>query len=267
MGFVPTMGALHEGHLSLIRAARDECDTVVASVFVNPAQFGKGEDLDKYPRDLDRDAKMLEAAGADFIFAPCADDMYGSGHVTYVDPTGFDDTREGRSRPGHFRGVATIVTKLLNIVRPTSAYFGQKDAAQCVLIRRIVSDLDMDGDVQIKILETMRESDGLAMSSRNAYLTPEERAVAPIVYRALCAAREMYEARFASGRIDVTTEELVEATMGVLETEERVAEVHYVSVDDRKGMLPLDRVGEEGAVISLACVIGSVRLIDNVVLE
>eukprot|EP00956_Cyclotella_meneghiniana_P005310 scaffold6683_cov68-Cyclotella_meneghiniana.AAC.4 len=237
VGFVPTMGALHEA-----RAARAENDLVVASIFVNPTQFLEGEDLDKYPRQLDKDVELLGELGV-----------------------GFDDTKEGISRPGHFRGVATIVTKLFNLVQPTNAYFGQKDAAQCVLIRRIVDDLDMD--VNVKVMDTVREKDGLAMSSRNAYLTEDERKKAPILYKALCAARELFESRYARGMDELDAIDLREVVEEVLKLEPLIKQVQYIAVDDLEQMQPLDKVGSSGCIISLACIVGSVRLIDNIVLR
>ncbi|KAL3783431.1 LOW QUALITY PROTEIN: hypothetical protein HJC23_002858 [Cyclotella cryptica] len=262
VGFVPTMGALHEGHLSLARAARSQNDVVVASIFVNPAQFLQGEDLDKYPRQLEKDVELLREVGVDHVFAPASDTMYRENHVTYVEPMGFDETREGSFRPGHFRGVATIVTKLFNIVQPTNAYF---DAAQCVLIRRITDDLDMD--VNINIMDTVREEDGLAMSSRNAYLTADERERAPVIYKALCAAREVFESRLARGLEEVTADDLRDVVNNVLQTESLIKEIQYIAVDDLEQMRPLETVGSEGCIISLACILGSVRLIDNIVLR
>jgi pantoate--beta-alanine ligase len=191
------------------------------------------------------------------VFAPTIDDMYGKNHATYVDPQSFDDTREGRARPGHFRGVATIVTKLLNIVQPTNAYFGQKDAAQCCMIRRVVEDLDMD--LNVVVMDTVREDDGLAMSSRNAYLNAEERKAAPAVYRSLCAAKDMYKRDSGVG-----SSELVDAVERILRGEPLVSEIQYVSVDSQATMQPVEQVGKEGAIVSLACKLGSVRLIDNV---
>jgi pantoate--beta-alanine ligase len=262
VGFVPTMGALHEGHLSLIREARRSNDVVIASIFVNPTQFGAGEDLDKYPRQLEQDKELLTDLEVDHLFAPDCDSMYGPNHVTYVEPEGFDDIAEGVSRPGHFKGVATVVTKLFNIVKPTNAYFGQKDAAQCCLIRRIVHDLDMD--VNVVIMDTVREPDGLAMSSRNAYLTEAERKVAPIVYQSLCTARDSYH---GNGGRPIAAQHLQEVVESILRSEPLVTQVQYVSVDCRETMRPLQNVGKEGAIISLACKIGSVRLIDNMVLK
>jgi pantoate--beta-alanine ligase len=193
------------------------------------------------------------------VFAPTIDEMYGKNHVTYVDPEGFDNIPEGRSRPGHFRGVATIVTKLFNIIQPTNAYFGQKDAAQCCLIRRIVEDLDMD--VNVCIMDTIREKDGLAMSSRNAYLSTEERKVAPAIYRSLCSAKELYAQKSV-----VSSSELIASVESVLRSEPLVSEIQYVTVDSKATMQPIEQMGEEGGVISLACKLGSVRLIDNIML-
>jgi pantoate--beta-alanine ligase len=266
------------GHLSLVREARANNDVLVASIFVNPTQFGPGEDLDRYPRQLERDTQLLTELGVDHLFAPST--MYGQHHVTYIVPEGFDSIPEGRVRPGHFRGVATIVAKLFNIVQPTNAYFGQKDAAQCVLIQRMVQDLDMDVNVVIK--ETIREADGLAMSSRNAYLTADERRAAPIVYQSLCAARRLFH-DFCSTTATTTTppdgtsnmatvlssEALRECVEKALSSEPLVREIQYISVDSRATMQPLTAEGvhrETGCIISLACKVGSVRLIDNIVL-
>jgi len=283
VGYVPTMGALHDGHLSLVKEARSKNDVVIASIFVNPTQFGKGEDLDKYPRQMEQDSKLLQEFGVDHLFAPNKELMYGKNHMTFVDPIGFDDIPEGVSRPGHFRGVATVVTKLFNIVQPTNAYFGQKDAAQCTLIRRIVDDLNMD--VNVQVLDTIRETDGLAMSSRNAYLTPKERMISPVVYKSLCAAKQFYHMIFL-GSVSSSMEEeeddgketegkefsipsntLRDIVEEVLRSEPLVTDIQYVSVDDRETMRPIDVVGKDGAVISLACKVGSVRLIDNIVLK
>jgi len=266
IGFVPTMGALHEGHLSLAREARLKNDIVVASIFVNPTQFGEGEDLDKYPRQLEEDVAKLREIGVDHVFAPNADVMYGKNHATFVEPMGFDQTtKEGISRPGHFRGVATIVTKLFNIVQPTNAYFGQKDAVQCIVIRRIAQDLDMD--VNVQIMDTVREDDGLAMSSRNAYLTDEERERAPILYQSLRVARELFDSRFARGEEEVDASDLREVVTNVLESEPMISRIEYVAIDDLENMRPMEKVGDGGCVVSLACQLGSVRLIDNIVLR
>lgn len=267
IGFVPTMGALHEGHLSLFRAARSQNDVVFASIFVNPTQFGANEDLDKYPRRLGEDIERLASIGVDHVFAPSSSDiMYGKHHVTYVEPTGFDTTREGRQRPDHFRGVATIVTKLFNIVRPSNAYFGQKDAVQCVLVRRIVDDLNMN-DINVHIMDTVREDDGLAMSSRNAYLDAEQRRASPVVYKALCAARELYDSRFSRGMEFIDAAVLREVVEGILKTEPLISTIQYVAIDDVETMQPLAKVGSDGCIVSLACILGTVRLIDNIVLK
>jgi pantoate--beta-alanine ligase len=283
IGFVPTMGALHEGHLSLVKEARESNDIVVVSIFVNPTQFGKGEDFEKYPRQLERDSDLLGEYGVvrnllklaclvlqqtilssvaslkDHLFAPAIEDMYRKNHATFVEPEGFDDIPEGRSRPGHFRGVATIVTKLFNIVQPTNAYFGQKDAAQCSLIRRIVEDLDMD--LHVVVRDTIREGDGLAMSSRNAYLSSEERKAAPIIFKALRTAKEQYLANPS-----ISSDTIAHTVNSILKTEPLIGEIHYVSVDNKATMKPIKQVGEDGGVISLACRVGAVRLIDNIVL-
>jgi pantoate--beta-alanine ligase len=261
VGFVPTMGALHEGHLSLVRQARKENDVVVASIFINEKQFGPHEDLDRYPRQLENDTELLKSLGVDHVWAPSNDEMYGPNFATYVEaPKGFDETREGKARPGHFRGVATVITKLFHIIQPTRAYFGQKDAAQCVLIRRLVQDLNFPLDVTV--LETVRESDGLAMSSRNAYLNTSARRAAPIVYAALCAAKDLYFLTKPS----TTSTMLEEAVRQVLQSESQVDEIEYIACDSYDTMTPLINIGEEIAVLSVAVKIGSVRLIDNVIL-
>lgn len=263
VGFVPTMGALHDGHLSLVKRAKEENEVVIASIFVNPAQFGKGEDLDKYPRQLERDTQLLEDMGVQHLFAP-SEPLYGPNFCSYVDPMGFDNTREGQARPGHFRGVATIVTKLFNIVQPTTAYFGQKDAAQCVVIRRLAQDLDIP--VDIRIMDTVRDEDGLAMSSRNAYLTPEERKAAPVVYRALQAAQELVRQR--QKEQPIPSKDLECAVKSVLQANPLVSDIQYVSVDSYENMMPMDSIGpNDAAIVSLACKIGNVRLIDNILLR
>jgi len=228
---------------------------------VNPTQFGPNEDLDKYPRQLESDTKLLEQLGVDHIFCPA--DMYNEHHRCFIDPVGFDDLREGTARPGHFRGVATIVAKLLNIVQPRRAYFGQKDAAQCVLIKRLVHDLDMD--VEVKIMRTIRESDGLAMSSRNAYLNEEQRKAAGIIFKSLTAALELFEAAFA-GNLPMDANIISETVVGILETEPLVEKIEYVAVDSKETMEPLKEIGPEGAIVSIAVMVGNVRLIDNFVL-
>lgn len=264
IGFVPTMGSLHEGHLSLVREARTNNDYVVVSLFVNPTQFNERDDLEKYPKDLERDTRLLRDLGVDHILAPDSSHMYTNDHLTFIDTSGFDmNVPEGFSRPGHFRGVATIVTKLFNIVQPTNAYFGQKDAAQCALIRRITQDLNID--VNIQVMKTIREHDGLAMSSRNTYLTTEERKVAPVVYESLCAAKNKYEVATVDN-LCITTCRLRDVVVGVLTREPLVTEIQYVSVGCKETMRSLNEVGSNGAIISTACQIGTVRLIDSIVL-
>ncbi|HEY7359083.1 MAG TPA: pantoate--beta-alanine ligase [Ktedonobacterales bacterium] len=256
VGLVPTMGYLHAGHLSLARAARQECAQVVASIFVNPTQFGPREDLSRYPRDLPRDLALLEEAGVDVVFAPAADDVYPPGFACYVDPTGpLVERLEGATRPGHFRGVATVVAKLFQITRPQRAYFGQKDAQQVAVIRRLVADLHFD--LTLRILPTVREPDGLAMSSRNAYLSPDERQAATILYRALQEARRLVDAG------EQNAETLRAALARAIASEPR-AHLDYADVCDPNTMLPLARV-EPGqpALLALAARVGPARLIDN----
>jgi pantoate--beta-alanine ligase len=255
-GFVPTMGALHEGHLSLVRRARELCPRVAASVFVNPTQFNDKKDLARYPRTLERDAEMLRAAGCDILFAPEPGEIYPDGFSTSIDVGAVAKPLEGAMRPGHFAGVAVVVTKLLNIVQPTHAVFGQKDAQQLAVIRRLVRDLDMP--VEVVAGPTMREADGLAMSSRNALLTPEDRAAAPAVFRALSAARDAY----AAGERDA---DRLRALMTDVLGREARASCEYVSVADPITLAELDRVERAGALMSMAVRFGAVRLIDNLV--
>jgi pantoate--beta-alanine ligase len=229
IGLVPTMGAFHEGHLSLFRAAREECDLVVVSLFVNPAQFAAGEDLDRYPRDEERDAKRAEEAGVDVLFVPHPDEIYPPGFQTWVEVEELGRILEGEFRPGHFRGVATVCLKLFNLVRPDRAYFGQKDAQQAAVIRRMVRDLGLDHDLEVRVCPTVRDSDGLALSSRNAYLSPEEREAALSLPRAL----EANDPALLDG-----------------------LEVDYFEIAEL-----------EPRVLAAAVRIGKTRLIDNVVLE
>src|SRR6266850_5156002 len=210
IGLVPTMGALHEGHLSLVREARRMCDVVVVSVFVNTAQFGPGEDYERYPRDLTKDTALLTDYNVDYIFAPTVEEMYPKGFATYVTIEGLSEQLEGLARPGHFRGVATVVTILLNTIRPDFAFFGQKDAQQALIIKRLVRDLAFD--TEVVVLPTVREDSGLAMSSRNAYLSAEEREAATVIHRALMKARETYKAgERSAGRIAETVRTTIEA--------------------------------------------------------
>ncbi len=258
IGLVPTMGALHEGHLGLVREARRMCDVVVVSVFVNPTQFGPGEDFEHYPRDLTQDTALLTDYNVDYIFAPTVDEIYPKGFSSYVTVEGLSEQLEGASRPGHFRGVATVVTVLLNTVRPDFAYFGQKDAQQALIIRRLVKDLALDAE--IVILPTVREDSGLAISSRNLYLTPEEQVAATVIHRALTHAKTAYkEGERSAGQIAV----LVRST---IETEPR-ARVDYVTVADAETLERLDKLDERPILIAVAVYIGKTRLIDNTILN
>ncbi|HEY5444525.1 MAG TPA: pantoate--beta-alanine ligase [Pyrinomonadaceae bacterium] len=258
IGLVPTMGALHEGHLSLVREARRMCDIVVVSVFVNPTQFGPGEDFEKYPRNLTNDTALLTDYNVDYIFAPTVDEMYPKGFASYVNVEGLSDQLEGASRPGHFRGVATVVTVLLNTIRPDFAFFGQKDAQQALIIRRLVKDLAFD--TEIVILPTVREDSGLAISSRNLYLTPDEQASATVIHQALTRAKTAYkEGERSAGRLEI----LVRST---IEVEPR-ARVDYVNVVDADTLEHLDRLDERPILIAVAAYIGKTRLIDNTILN
>lgn len=256
VGFVPTMGYLHEGHVSLARRARDECDRVVASIFVNPTQFGANEDLSKYPRDLKRDLTLLEAAGVDLVWTPDNETMYPPNFATWVEVEGLTKPLEGASRPGHFRGVTTIVAKLFNAVQPQKAYFGQKDAQQAAVIRQMTRDLNFP--IEIVVCPIVREADGLAMSSRNTYLSPDERQAATILFRALTAAKSAYE------RGERKAETLRNIMASVLATEPR-AQVQYVSVADYDTLEELHTVTGK-TLFSMAVFMGKTRLIDNFVI-
>ncbi len=255
LGFAPTMGFLHDGHLGLIRRAKESCGAAAVSIFVNPIQFAPTDDLDRYPRDLPRDLELAEAAGADFVFAPSVAELYPDGFSTTVD-VGLTHGAENAARPGHFAGVATVVAKLFNIVQPTLAVFGQKDAEQCAVIRKLVRDLDLP--IEIDIAPTAREADGLAMSSRNAYLKPEERVIAPALWRALVAAQIAYD----SGARDPAV--LRGAVLTVLAKEPRFM-LDYVSAADPDTLEPLTTPSER-VLLSVAAKLGGTRLIDNVVL-
>ena len=255
VGLVPTMGFLHEGHLSLIRRAREECATVVVSLFVNPKQFGEGEDLDAYPRDEARDAALAEECGADILFAPAADEVYPEGFSTTVDVGGLTDALCGESRPGHFAGVTTVVTKLFNMVAPDVAYFGQKDAQQALVIRKLVRDLDMP--VRIEICPTVREPDGLALSSRNAYLSAEERERALGLNRALRAA----EQAVAAGRIEA--DDVLAAAREQLQ--QAGIEAEYLELRSAQDLAPVERVNGS-TLLAVAAQVGRARLIDNTIL-
>jgi len=253
LGFVPTMGALHAGHVSLVRAARASCDVVASSVFVNPTQFGPGEDLAKYPRALERDCELLEREGVELVFAPAVEEMYPAGAVTWVTVEGLSDKLDGRSRPRHFRGVTTVVAKLFHVVEPDAAFFGQKDAAQVAIIRRMVRDLNLA--VEIVACPIVREADGLAMSSRNAYLSPEERKRALALHRSLMRVRELVEAgeRNADRLTTAGREEFVV---------EGSVRLDYFEIVNPDTLDPVEDVSG-GALVAAAAFVGSTRLIDN----
>lgn len=271
LGFVPTMGALHRGHLSLVRRAKHECKAVAVSIFVNPLQFGPAEDFSRYPRQLDADLALLGNEGVDIAFVPQVQEMFPTEFGTHVAIDGIDEkSEEGKVRPGHFRGVCTVVNKLLNIVQPRKAFFGAKDAVQCIVIRKMVRDLSMDQE--IVVADTVRERDGLAMSSRNQYLTQEERKAAPILYRALSEAHELFRrketwSRSSSGVI--TKRDLVAKVTQILRTEPLVSSIQYISVMDAHDAHELSDSEpiSLGSILSLAVVVGKVRLIDNTTLD
>jgi len=256
IGFVPTMGYLHEGHLTLVRHARAENLSVIVSIFVNPTQFGPQEDFNTYPRDTQRDLNLLEKENVSIVFMPGAEEIYPEGFSTWVDVEKITERLEGGARPGHFKGVATVVCKLFNIVRPQKAYFGQKDAQQLAVIRRMVSDLDMD--LEIVAVPTMREPDGLAMSSRNIYLTKEERQAALCLWKSLCLARGHWE----SGERDAAH---LRQEMTDLIKREPFATIDYISIADPETLEELSTIGDS-ALVSLAVRIGKTRLIDNTLL-
>jgi pantoate--beta-alanine ligase len=256
VGFVPTMGFLHAGHISLVAAARAECDRVVASIFVNPTQFGPNEDLAKYPRDLPRDLDLLDAAGVDLVWTPTAEVMYPSGFQTWVQVEALTLRLEGEIRPTHFRGVTTVVAKLFNAVGPDKAYFGQKDAQQAAVVRRMIKDLDFP--IEIVVCPTLREADGLAMSSRNTYLNPAERRAATVLFRALSAAKSAYD----SG--ERAAEKLRVIVRGIVASEP-LAKLQYVSCADYDSLEELESVRGR-ALISMAVFMGKSRLIDNFVI-
>ena len=257
IGFVPTMGYLHEGHLTLMREARKECDFVVVSIFVNPTQFGPNEDFARYPRDLERDSALCESVPVDIIYFPSVDEMYPKPYLTSVRVSGITDTLCGASRPGHFEGVATVVAKLFNIVMPDVAYFGQKDAQQVAVIQRMVTDLNMD--LEIRPVAIVREPDGLAMSSRNVYLSPEQREAALVLSRSL----QMAQRRVAEGERDMAA--LREAIRTVIAAEP-LGEIDYVEIVDMLTLKPVERL-EDRALAALAVRFGKTRLIDNCILS
>jgi pantoate--beta-alanine ligase len=259
IGLVPTMGYFHEGHLSLMRRARQECDLVVVSLFVNPIQFGPQDDFRSYPRDEKRDAEMAEKEGMDVLFIPSVSEMYPEGYSTYVEVQRLTEGLCGKFRPGHFRGVTTVVLKLFNIVNPHKAYFGEKDYQQLKVIEKMARDLNLD--VEIVPCPTVREEDGLAMSSRNSYLSEEERRSATVIYKALIEAKRLYE----NGERDA--EKLESKAREILLNEKLVRKIDYVEVVHPETLEELEIVGEDGAVLAVALWIGRARLIDNIKLK
>ncbi len=258
VGFVPTMGALHAGHLALVREARQMSDVVIVSIFVNPTQFNEQKDFDKYPRDITHDASLLADYQIDYIFAPDVEEIYPPNFSTYVYVEGLTESLEGASRPGHFRGVATIVTILFNTIRPDFAFFGQKDAQQVAVISRLARDLGFD--TEIVLMPTIREETGLAMSSRNERLTPEQRAKAAVIYRALRDAK----IAFRNGeRNAANLHEIVRRTLAA----EPEAQIEYIAVVDAEKLEPVDKIGEKPVMIAIAARFGDVRLIDNVIVN
>lgn len=257
VGFVPTMGYLHEGHLTLVRKAKAENASAVVSIFVNPTQFGPSEDFEKYPRDIERDLSMLKKVKTDVVFMPSVSDMYPKHSSTWVDVKNVTERLEGAARPGHFRGVATVVAKLFNIVQPDRAYFGQKDAQQLLVIKKMVADLNMN--LEVIAVPTVRESDGLAMSSRNTYLNPEQRQAALVLYRALSQVKRLW----SSGEKDAA--KLRRQMLDILRSEP-LAIVDYVSVADPDTLEELE-AAKPFVVVSMAVRIGKTRLIDNIVLD
>jgi len=257
VGFVPTMGYLHRGHLELVRQAREENNTVVVSIFVNPTQFGPNEDFAAYPRDPESDLALLKKEGADIVFMPSAEDMYPAGFSSWVEVEKITERLEGACRPGHFRGVATVVCKLFNIVQPQRAYFGQKDAQQLIVIKKMVSDLNMD--LEVIAVPTVREPDGLAMSSRNVYLDPEERKAALVLWKALSLAQELWQ------KGEKNAERLRQEMSALIQKEPR-ARIDYLSVADPDSLEELSQI-DGAALVSMAVRIGRTRLIDNITLS
>jgi pantoate--beta-alanine ligase len=253
IGLVPTMGALHAGHLSLVRRAREECGIVAASLFVNPTQFGPHEDFDRYPRQLAQDTALFEAAGVDLVFAPSVEEMYPPGATTYIDVGDLGSRLDGAHRPGHFRGVATVVAKLFHIIQPDRAYFGQKDAVQVAVLRRMVRDLNFP--VELIACPIVRDPDGLALSSRNAYLSPEERARALILPRTVDAMRQAIAAQTKDRRT------LLQIGLNILSQEPAVA-LEYLEIVNPSTLVPVDTIAP-GTLIAIAAKVGKTRLIDN----
>ena len=257
VGFVPTMGYLHDGHLALVKQARSENSVVVASIFVNPTQFGPTEDFKSYPRNTERDLAMLRKEKTDIVFMPSAEDMYPEGFSSWVEVEKVTDQLEGGCRPGHFKGVATVVAKLFNIVEPTRAYFGQKDAQQALVIKKMVADLNMN--LEVIVSPTVRESDGLAMSSRNVYLNPQERQAATVLFKALTLAQNMLKKGDRNA-------ESIRQKMTSLISKEPLAKIEYVSIADTQTLEELSKI-DRPALASLAVRVGKTRLIDNMLVS
>ena len=256
IGFVPTMGYLHEGHISLVKKAKERCDSVVVSIFVNPTQFGPGEDFQRYPRDEEGDKAKLDKAGVEFLFIPEAKEMYPSGYQTYVEVAEVSKGLCGDFRPGHFRGVATVVAKLFNIVKPHVAVFGEKDYQQLLVIKRMVEDLNFD--IEIIPGTLIREEDGIAMSSRNAYLSPEDRKKATVLYQSLVKAKELFDSgEKRAYNITLAVEKMIQSVEGV--------SLQYVEIRDAETLERVEKVSRP-AVIAVAAMVGSVRLIDNIII-
>jgi len=258
IGLVPTMGSLHEGHLSLVREARRMSDAVIVSIFVNPKQFGPNEDFDKYPRDLTRDVDLLTPVGVNYVFAPTSDELFPKGFSTWVEVADLSDRLEGQTRPGHFRGVATVLTVMFNMLRPKFVFMGQKDAQQTVIAKRLVKDLHLP--VEIVIMPTIREADGIAMSSRNLYLSGQERRAATILNRALTRAQDLFKQgeKNASKLLKTVRKEI---------SNEPLARVDYIALTDTERLEPIEHLDGQRALLSVACYFGNTRLIDNVILN
>lgn len=255
IGFIPTMGFLHEGHLSLVKRSQEENDHTIVSIFVNPKQFGPNEDFQKYPRDIQKDLILLESTKTDIVFMPPLDELYPVDYETYVNLNELSTKLEGKVRPGHFTGVATVLTKLFNLIQPTHAYFGQKDAQQVVVVKKMVKDLNFA--LRVVVCDTLRESDGLAMSSRNVFLNPQERKQATILYQSLCLAKDMFEKEETDPhKIKHAMERLIQTTSG---------KIDYISVADSQTLEEIETVSI-GSVISLAVRFGTTRLIDNIII-
>jgi len=257
IGFVPTMGCLHQGHLSLVREARRMSDYAIVSIFVNPKQFGPNEDYEKYPRNITKDAEILSQENVDYVFYPAVEEMYPENYRTYVIVEDLSDKLCGRSRPGHFKGVATIVLKLLNIIQPNFAFFGQKDAQQSIIIKKMIRDLNLD--TEIIILPIVREPDGLAMSSRNLYLNPEERKAATVLFKSLQAANELIK----DG--EKKANKIIEKIKKII-SNEPLAKIDYVEIVDLENLNPLKSL-DKTALIAIAVYIGETRLIDNIIVR